>query len=674
MTNMIMLDGLAMSLDDAFDRAFQLVRSNRFSESENIYRRILETSPDSPRALHALGVVAYRQGKQHQAVSMILRALEIKPDFADAYNNLGNIYKDQGNSEGAIECYTKALEINEKHPQAHNNLGVILLDRGEPKEALECFDKALAIWPDYAEAHMHRGNALVNLERIDESVESYEHAIRLRPDYAMAHFNFGIALKKKGDCSEAVCRYRTALGINPDYTEARMNLGNALVSQGLVKEGVDEYRRVLSRDSEHYGIHSNILFTMNYLAEATAETLYIESLRWAEAYEKPRTVKIRPHGNDLSVNRRLRVGYVSPDFRKHSVSYFCVPLFAAHHRHDIELFCYGEVTKPDMTTARIEKLADVWVNTVGMTDGDLVERIRQDRIDILVDLAGHTAKNRLTVFAEKPAPVQVTWLGYPGTTGLSAIDYRLSDDIADPPDESGYHSEEIIRLPGGFLCYEPPENSPPISPPPCVEGHGITFGSFNNPAKITLDVLNLWASILSAIPASRLILKSHCFSDEATCLRYFKPFEEFNIEPGRVEFLPAEYATRDHLALYGRVDISLDPFPYNGTTTTCESLWMGAPVITLRGERHAGRVGAGILSRLGLDSLIAGNKDEYLRIAERLSADIDYLTRMRSNLRRMLAESPLCDAEGFARRIETAYRDIWKRWCEKNTEQLTRET
>ncbi|MDD2467327.1 MAG: tetratricopeptide repeat protein, partial [Desulfobulbus sp.] len=634
MTHKISTKSQELALDETFDKAYRQFQANRLSDAEDSYRRILDAHPENPRALHALGAVSYRQGKREQAIMLILRALERKPDFADAHNNLGNIYKDEGDLDKAAECYQTALTINEKHPLALHNLGIIYLNRRKPEKALELFSSALAIAPDYAEAYVHQGNALADLGQFDRAANSYEKAIELRPDYAIAHFNYGNALKKQGCMSDAVLCYRNALKIRSNYPEALMNLGNALISQGLIEEAITQYRKALEIEPANFGVHSNILFCLNYLPNITKEALYRESLCWAETHEKHRSVNIKTHENDCNPTRRLRIGYVSPDFRVHSVSYFCLPLFSSHDRGRVELFCYGEVSRPDMTTARIEKLADVWVDTVGMTDQELAERIRSDRIDILVDLAGHTAKNRLTVFAEKPAPVQITWLGYPGTTGLSSIDYRITDSIADPPEASRHHTETLLRLADGFLCYEPSGDAPPVATLPFEKNPGVTFGSFNNPAKITTDVLDLWASLLKTIPFSRLILKSHSFSDEPTRLSYLKPFLKQGIDPFRLEFLPAENRKKDHLALYGRIDISLDPFPYNGTTTTCESLWMGVPVITLCGDRHAERVGASLLSSVGLEELIAYDKEEYLRIACQLTSEPAKLARPRSSLRK----------------------------------------
>jgi predicted O-linked N-acetylglucosamine transferase (SPINDLY family) len=378
----------------------------------------------------------------------------------------------------------------------------------------------------------------------------------------------------------------------------------------------------------------------------------------------PRASGEPPHPNHPDPERRLRVGYVSPDFREHSVSAFLDPVIAGHDRRWFEVFCYAEVVRPDDTTARFRGLSDGWCSTLGMTDGAVAGRIRDDGIDILVDLAGHTAGNRLRVFAERPAPVQVTWLGYPNTTGLSAMDYRLSDAVADPAGEAdALHSETLVRLANGFLCFAPPADAPEVGETPALATGQVTFGSFNNLAKVTPDVVEAWADILNRIPNSRLVLKSRPLADEKTRERYLEMFGAHGVDPGRVELCSWIASKSGHLGAYERLDIGLDPFPYNGTTTTCEALWMGVPVVTLGGDRHAGRVGASILARVGLAGLVAETKADYVEQAVALAGDLDRLSALRGGLRSRMEKSPLCDAGGFARDIEAAYREMWRRVC-----------
>ena len=370
-----------------------------------------------------------------------------------------------------------------------------------------------------------------------------------------------------------------------------------------------------------------------------------------------------PFANPRDPGRRLRVGYVSPDFRRHSVSYFLEPLLAAHDRAGFEIFCYAEVIQPDEVTARLQRHADHWLITAGMPDDALAARIRADGIDILIDLAGHTAGNRLPLFARRPAPIQATWLGYPNTTGLPAIDYRLADAISDPPGwGDALASETLLRLPGGFLCFGPPVHAPPPGVPPCLAAGAVTFGSFNNPAKISLPTIESWSAILKRLPDARLLLKSRQLVDAMTWVLLRTRFAERGIPANRVDMLGFQADTVSHLEVYHRVDIALDPFPYNGATTTCEALWMGVPVVTLAGDRHAARVGASLLSRVGLDGLIAASRDEYVERAVDLAGDRERLAALRSTLRPDMAASSLCDATAFARGVEAAYRGIWERW------------
>jgi predicted O-linked N-acetylglucosamine transferase (SPINDLY family) len=367
--------------------------------------------------------------------------------------------------------------------------------------------------------------------------------------------------------------------------------------------------------------------------------------------------------NDRTDGRRLKVGYVSPDFRQHSVAYFLEPLLRSHDRKVIEVFCYAEVGWPDTVTERFKQLADHWVTTVGMSDDATAERIRRDGIDILVDLAGHTSKNRLPVFARKPAPVQVTWLGYPNTTGLTAIDYRFVDAVTDPEGETeALASETLVRLPGGFLCYGGPDDAPAPGPVPSLTTGTVTFGSFNNPAKLSAATLDAWADVLARLPQARLLLKGKPFADPATRALYLDRLAKRGVAVERIE-LVAWLPEEGHLALYNRIDIALDPFPYNGTTTTCEALWMGVPVITLRGDRHASRVGASLLTQTRLTDLIADSVEAYVETAVALAGDPARLSELRQSLRPRMAASPLCDAPAFADKIEHAYRTIWQRWC-----------
>ena len=662
------------------------------------YQRALELKPEYAEGYYNLGIALKDQGKLELAATAYREALELRPGYAKAYGNLGNVLSDMADFEEALAAYRRARDLEPDSPEACYNLGRALMHDGMLDEAVAAFRCALALNQDYTSAYNYLGNsfqkqgdltaALAAYERaleiepenvtaynnlgnllsdqgkLDGALARYDKVLALEPDDVDAHSNLGNVLRRLGRLNEAEAAYRKALDLDPGHASAHSNLGNAFKDQGKLKEALDAYRRSLALKPDAANIHSNLLFGMNYDNRSSQTEILAETRRWNETHAVPRVTgePTLPHVRD--VNRRLRVGYVSPDFREHSVSHFLDAVIAGHDRRWFEVFCYSEVVNPDQNTARIRSLSDAWCSTVGMTDRALAERIRDDRIDILVDLAGHTGNNRLLAFAERPAPVQVTWLGYPNTTGLPAMDYRLTDAIADPEGVAdAQHSETLVRLPNGFLCYAPAGDAPDLDGPPALTTGHVTFGSFNNLAKVSSEVVETWARILDRIPNSRLVIKSRPLADAGTRKRYLEMFVARGIDANRVELCAWIASKSGHLGAYARIDIGLDPFPYNGTTTTCEALWMGVPVITLSGDLHAGRVGASILTRVGHADLVAETEEAYVEKAAALANDLDRLSALRKGLRDRMRQSPLCDADGFARDIEAAYREMWRSAC-----------
>jgi predicted O-linked N-acetylglucosamine transferase (SPINDLY family) len=391
-----------------------------------------------------------------------------------------------------------------------------------------------------------------------------------------------------------------------------------------------------------------------------------ELVRWNRQHADPLRKSIAAHSNNRDPDRRLRIGYVSSDLNRHPVGRFLLPLLEHHDKTQVEVFAYAQVRVPDETTQQLRSFIDVWRNILGLSDAATAELIRQDQIDILVDLAGHTSSNRLLVFAQKPAPVQVSYLGYPASTGLSTIDYRLTDALADPPGmtESRY-SECLLRLPHCAWCYQPAASTPPIGDLPAIRNGHITFGSFNNFSKVNEPLLEWWAEILRQVPGSRLLLKAKSFAAESVQQKVRNAFLRRGITTDRLTLYPFVQAN-DHLGMYGQVDIALDTFPYHGTTTTCEALWMGVPVITLAGQAHVSRVGVSLLTHAGMPEWIAADADEYVFKAIQLANDLPALTNIRLKIREQMMQSPLMDAATFARNIETAYRQIWRSWTESS--------
>ena len=396
--------------------------------------------------------------------------------------------------------------------------------------------------------------------------------------------------------------------------------------------------------------------------------MFAEHCRWAEVHAEPLGRDVVPLSSDGDPGRRLRVGYVSNNFREHSVAFFVEALLASHDRSKVEIFCYADIMLADEFSGRLRRHSAQWRVITGQSDAQVAELIRQDAIDILVDLAGHTARNRLLVFARKPAPVQVTYLGYCNTTGLSAMDYRFTDALADSPGTTEHlHTEQLVRLPDCAWCYRPPDASPAVETPPVLRSGHITFGCFNARPKITGEMLALWARLLLEMPASSLLLKNVGFGEPSARQHTRDLLAKAGIAPERVELVGRVPTLAGHLATYARVDIALDTFPYHGTTTTCEALWMGVPVITLAGRTHASRVGVSLLTTTGLPELVASSPDEYVKIAAALATDVPRLAALRTTLRTRMASSPLMDASRFARNVEAAYRQMWRTWCAKQT-------
>ena len=403
----------------------------------------------------------------------------------------------------------------------------------------------------------------------------------------------------------------------------------------------------------------NLLHTLHYHPASDAGSLLVESQKWNQQHAEPLRQFIQPHGNDRDLERRLRIGYVSPDLRNHPVGRFVLPLLAGHDRNAFEVFCYAQVPRPDNTSDKLQSQTSVWRGVVGLSDEQVAEMIRQDRIDILVDLAMHTANNRLLVFARKPAPVQATYLGCVGTSGLQTMDYRFTDRYLDPDEaDDRYYTEKSIRLPGTYWCYQPNDTAPPVNDLPALKTGRITLGCLNNYCKVTAGTLETWAALLRRLGQAVLLLRSPEGNHREGLIRFM---QERGIDPARL--LISQVSPAEYFQAYGRMDLALDPFPYPGGSTTCDALWMGVPVVTLSGRIAAGRAGVSILSNAGLPELIAHTPEEYVEIAANLAGDLPRLGEMRLTMRRRMRSSPLMDAAGFARGVESAYRQMWRKWC-----------
>jgi len=618
----------------------------------------LRLRPDYADAYYSRGNVLRDMGRLDDALTAYDGALRLRPDYAEAYNNRGNALLGMGRLDDALAAYDGALRLRPDYADAHYNRGNVLQDMARLGDALAAYDTALSLRPDLAETHNNRGNTLREMGRLDDALAAYDGALRLRPDYADAHNNRGNALLGMGRLDDALAAYDTALSLRPDFADAHYNRGNALRDMARLDDALAAYDTALSLRPGYADAHSNKLLALHYGAFDARGAIAAQARAFGASVN--RAGAPQAFANAPIPDRRLRIGYVSGDLRRHPVGYFLQSILHNHASDAVEVFCYSNNLKDDDLTASFQSDADHWRRLRGLNDEAAATLIRADAIDILVDMSGHTALNRLPLFARRPAPVQVSWLGYFGTTGLTAMDYVLADRFVVPPGEEDAFTEQVWRMPGSYLCFMPPDMDVPVRPRD-VQGP-ITFGSFNNLAKLSSHTVSLWARVVQSVPQSRLLLKTSQLADAAVCQAVRERFAGHGIEPDRL-VLEGPSPRADLLASYNRVDIALDPYPYGGGTTTAEALWMGAPVVTLRGGTWTGRVSESILSTVGLSDLVAGSQEAYVDLAAKLAADQDRRTALHATLRSRLAGSPFCDGAGFTRHLEEACRGMWKRWC-----------
>lgn len=596
--------------------------------AEQAYRSILEGQPEHPAALHLLGHVLTLQGKTGEALPVLSRAAALMPDDADVQFNLAYALRRDGRLPAAEEALRRAVTTRPKFVAAWLSLAGVMTDLDRLDNAEDCFQRALALEPGFAEAHYNYGNLLYQkLSRLDEAEECFHRALALEPSFAEAHYDYGNLLQREGRIGEAVARYRAAIDLKPDFMRA----------------------------------HSNLVYSLNFSDEFSPEEVFGEHLEWARRHAEPLTAAARPHSAPRTTGRALRVGYVSANFRDHAVTYFFESTLAHHDSQRVAAYCYSDVKRPDSHTDRLRSWASVWRDIAGEDDQSVAELVRRDGIDILVDLTGHTDDHRLLAFARRPAPVQVTWNGYANTTGMSAIDYRITDALADPPGMTEHlHSEKLARLPEIYMAFTPPAASPDVSAAPVMEAGHITFGSLNALSKITPQVIRVWSDILKCIPDARLLMLT--VPAGRTRERLARDFASQGVSAERLEFIP-RLPFQQFLAAHSRVDIALDPFPFSGTTTTCQTLWMGVPVVTLAGRSHVSRVGVTMLTNVGLGECVAQDEDDYVRTASALATDLPRLREIRGELRGRMLSSPLADGKRLARFLEDAYRKMWEDYC-----------
>ena len=603
--------------------AFAFLQQREFERAKELCCQGLQKEPRNADLWHVLGLTLMQSGYLEEAISALEQSRAIEPNNAALHSNLGSAYLDLGNVEKGTEHLEVAVKKQREFPQAHNNLG----------------------------------NAYRKLRRIEDAETQFRTAISQQPDYPEALNNLAALQLDQGKADEAIQLSQRAIQFHPQYAGAFVNLGYALMQKGQRKQALEPLRRATELNPI---LGSTYLYRLSMENEITRHNIHSEHRWWGQKIEA--RARHRPLQVDLTSNRRLRIGYVSPDFRRHVVPFYVQPVIENHNREEFEIYCYAEVAKPDDVTAQLQSFTDHWRWTHAVNDNEVASQIQKDQIDLLVDLAGHTTGNRLPVFAQKPAPLQLTWIGYPYTTGLTTIDYRISHPFLDPPEEQEFHTEQLLYLPSGVASYRARQNAPPVVTPPYEKNGYLTFGSLHRLEKINETTLELWCDVLRAVKDSRLLMFWPTLKEAKTAeLRAF--FASRGIDNQRID-MQRDAGDCGYLSVYNQIDIALDVHPWTGGTTTREALWMGVAVIALYGVHRASRGSASVLHQLGLDEYIADSFEQYVSIAKGIAENRDELCKIRCNLRPLM-RTKLCDEKKFTRELEAAYRSVWHEFTNK---------
>lgn len=642
-------------------QALRLHQAGELDRAEAIYRAVLAEDPGHGDALHLYGCLLDNRGAIEAAIELVGRATRANREAWPYFGTLGRLCLAGGRPDEAIRHCRSALRLKPDFLPALNNLGAALASTGDHDGAITCYRKAIRLQPGHCDAHFNLGLSLRARGDLEGAVAAYREAIRIRPDHVRAHFNLGNVCDAAHRPSEAVAAYRAALAIDAQDARIHTNLGGVLMRLGRLDEAEHSFREALRLDPSDRPAGSNLVLAASYATDDPCR-MRDECAAWARVHA-PGEAAPGPAPRDPDPERRLRIGYVSADFRHHAAAYWIEPLLAGHDRNGWEILCYATGSGPDEVTQRLRGQAHGWIECAAEGDEALAERIRADGIDILVDLSGHTEGNRLPVFARKPAPIQVSWLGFPGSTGLSAVDYRFTDPVMDPEGEAdAFYAEKLVRLPRFYAAFRPHPGTPDPALLPAQRNGFVTFVSFNNLAKITPAMLDLWGRILRDLPSARLLIQAAGLDDPACVAPIAAHFERAGVGAQRLDFR-GWCGIEDYLAIGQSADIALDPFPFNGGVTTCHALWMGLPVVTRSGRSAASRVGQSLLGQCGLSELVAEDEAGYHRIATGLALDVPRLAGLRAGLRDRMQASGLLDGLSLARAVEHEYRRMWRTRC-----------
>jgi protein O-GlcNAc transferase len=633
----------------------------RLDEALESFDKSLTIKPNYAEALYNRGLTLLALSRFEEALASCEKALAIKPHYAEAFNLRGKALRGLNRCHEELASYEKALEFNPQYAEALYNRGYTLHRLKRLEEALVSFDGALAIKPDHVESLHNRGVTLHCLKRLAEALSSFDKVLALEPNHFEALHNRGVTLSDLNRLGEALTNYNEALAIKPDFVLALINRANVLQTLGQTDQAIASLKHAIAIEPAEPKFHSNLIFSLNFHPSTTEFEKQFERSLWDVKHAQRYASSVKHHTNIASQDRRLRIGYVTSHFRRQSATYSFGGVILSHDPEHFEVFCYSDTEKEDDVTTCLRTRADNWCDTKGYSDDQLAQLIRSQQIDILVDLVGHMTGHRLGVFARKPAPVQVTAWGEPTGTGLKAMDYLLADSILVPESIRPLLSENVVSLPN-FLGYWSPEPLPPPGPLPALGREHITFGSFNRLEKITNPTIRCWASILRKLPAAHLLLKDAALDDADQRARIKAAFFAEGVSAERLKCMGGSNRGA-HFGAYQRIDIALDPFPHGGGMTTLDALWMGVPVVTWSGETISSRLAAASLTALGLTDFVATDPETYVDLAIAKASNIEYLSLLRTSLRERLATSEFGDCSRYSRAVETAYREIWHRWC-----------
>jgi protein O-GlcNAc transferase len=656
------------------NQAVELHQAGKLDEAATVYQRLTCQAPDNPDAWHLLGLVAAQKHDFQAAVSPIEKAVRLNPKIAEYHSNLANVYLELGRLDDALNSCRTALKLNPKSADAFDICGNVFQALEEFELAVDCHQQAVQLAPDSADAFNDLANSLRKHGRLEEARTAHERALELRPDWDLAINNYAATLLETGEMVQALQLYGQALKVLKAATidessfdttrrmaQVLFNLGNAFRDFGEPGPALQAYSQSVVVDPTFAKAYGNRLYLEQFIPGVSNQHLYQLHAEWDRIQVKPLQTEHQRFENDRDPGRRLKVGILSPNFKQHPCGFFLVRGLEALNREQLEVTCYSDRAHGDPMTARIAASADNWKVVTRLSDVELTDLIRSDGIDILIVMAGHTEGNRLLVAARKPAPIVISWTGYVGTTGVSSIDYLIADRWHVREDDVPFYIERIMLMPDGYVCWDPPSLAPSIGPVPFERNGFITFGCFNQPIKYNETILKFWAQLMRRTPKSRLILIGPQVDSQAVRNRLIQPFISNGVSIDRV-IMKGRMPQDQLFAHYNEVDISLDPLPFSSGITTCETLWMGVPIVTYPGDTFAGRHSLSHLSNVGLPELIATSEADCLAKIKALASDISRLAEYRLTLRDRVAASPLCDGPRFADALQKKLRMAWQEW------------